>query len=354
MLLPSIAHVDQQTKISPTLETYCGKNTKPRARVRVPQLGASLRNRFTLCYNPSSMATKAAEKENTVRNRTFMWVLVLALLVVGCSDGEGATENPTPGAEDDTLGIPGAAATMGAEQESEAAMGPARGMGPGSGMMARHHAMVPAPYAGMVNNAPSDKDSLDRGAELYGTLCASCHGDGGMGDGPAGANLDPVPAPVAHSSQMLGDDMLFWRISEGGAEDPFNSTMPAWKDSLDEQARWDLVNYVRALGQGQVMPRSAAGGAPYDPAAELAQRAEMLAEGVKQSVITQAEANLFDEVHTAMDRLSVSSESQRVGGMDRMRDVLLAELVDAGTITQSQADAFNDVHDRLVGAGLMD
>jgi hypothetical protein len=49
---------------------------------------------------------------------------------------------------------------------------------------------------------------------------------------------------------MLGDDMLYWRISEGGAAAPCNSTMPAWKDSLEEQARWDLVNCVRALGRG--------------------------------------------------------------------------------------------------------
>jgi hypothetical protein len=34
---------------------------------------------------------------------------------------------------------------------------------------------------------------------------------------------------------MMGDDHLFWRISEGGV--PFNTAMPAWKDTLDEQAR---------------------------------------------------------------------------------------------------------------------
>ncbi len=79
-----------------------------------------------------------------------------------------------------------------------------------------------------------------------------------MGDGPAASALDPAPAPVAHSSQMLADDYLFWRISEGGT--PFGTTMPAWK-MLDEQARWDMINYMRALGAGTVEPASSMGGA---------------------------------------------------------------------------------------------
>jgi hypothetical protein len=153
---------------------------------------------------------------------------------------------------------------------------------------------------------------------------------------------------------MLGDDVLFWRIREGGMMEPFNSVMPAWKASLDEEARWDLVNYIRALGRGQVLPRQGAGGAPFDPAAEQARHAEMLAKGVELSVVTQEEADLFEEVHAAMDEQAVAGEASRVGAMDRMRDVLLAELVELGTITQEQADRFNDVHDRLVEAGLME
>jgi mono/diheme cytochrome c family protein len=269
--------------------------------------------------------------------KMFMWILVLALTMVACS-GEKSEAEPTAVAEESA--DVSAATTEG-------------GMGPGSGMMARHHATVPQSYQGLTNPVPAEQDSLDRGADLYSTLCASCHGDGGMGDGPAGANLDPVPAPVAHTSQMLGDDLLFWRISEGGTMAPFNSAMPAWKDSLDEQARWDLINYVRALGRGQVAPRQAAGGAAFDPAAEAAERAEMLAQGVEQGAITTAEADLFDEVHTAMDERATAGESPRAGGMDQIRLVLLEELVEAGTITQEQADAFEDIHERLVEAGVM-
>jgi mono/diheme cytochrome c family protein len=278
------------------------------------------------------------DKERLVSQRTLIWVLMLILVIAACS----------PSARQ---GEPTAAQDKGAESFGTTEE-PA--MGPGSGMMSRHHATVPEPYAGMTNPVTVNQDSLDRGAELYSTMCASCHGDGGMGDGPAGVSLDPPPAPVAHTSQMLGDDLLFWRISEGGATAPFNSALPAWKDSLDEQARWELVSYMRALGRGQVAPRPSAGGAAFDPAAEQAARAEMLRTGVEQAVITEAEAELFDEVHAAMDERTATGEFPQVGSMDQMRTALLEELVRQGTVTQEQADAFEDIHQRLIEAGLME
>jgi mono/diheme cytochrome c family protein len=221
-------------------------------------------------------------------------------------------------------------------------------------MMARHHADIPEPYAGLTNPVPADDASLDRGAEIYGTYCASCHGDGGMGDGPAGANLDPLPAPVAHTSLMLGDDYLFWRTSEGGAMQPFSSAMPAWKESLEEEARWDVINYMRALGSGQIIPQQRVGGELYDPAAEAAAHAEMLAQGVAQQVIRQEEAELFDRVHGAMDELVATGPPEGGGSMPQRRLAILAELVKQGEISQAEADAFNDIHDRLVEAGLME
>ena len=113
-------------------------------------------------------------------------------------------------------------------------------------MMTRHMATIPDDYAGLTNPIPADDASLARGQELYTNLCATCHGNTGLGDGPGGAALNPTPAALAHTSQMLSDAYLFWRISEGGV--PFGTAMPAWREALDEQARWDLINFVQALG----------------------------------------------------------------------------------------------------------
>lgn len=221
-----------------------------------------------------------------------------------------------------------------------------------NGMMSRHHAAVPVDYAGLTNPVPPDSASLERGANLYAANCASCHGDGGMGDGPAASALDPAPAPVAHSSQMLADDYLFWRISEGGA--PLGTSMPAWK-TLDEEARWDMINYMRALGTGAVKPASSMGGEIYDPEIQGAQQAELLARAVEQGVISQSEADTFEFVHTALEEYRIEHpETLNSGGnVTEQEAAILASLVESQIITQSQANAFIDIHDRLGASGLM-
>ena len=275
--------------------------------------------------------------------KTIIAAIGLILLLGACAQKTGQSEMNN----DSATAVP-------PTQESDAAPGMGMGrMGMGGGMMARHHAAVPQEYAGLINPVPADEESLARGGELYTQYCASCHGDGGMGDGPAGEKLDPLPAPVAHTSRMLGDDYLFWRISEGGAHDPFKSAMPAWEGAIDDEARWDLVNYLRALGSGSVMPGGMMGGARFDPAAEAAQHAEMLATAVSQSLITETEAETFDLVHAAMDEWMAGNPPGMRGGMSQMQERILNELVETSQITQAQADSFNKVHDLLLEAGLM-
>lgn len=227
------------------------------------------------------------------------------------------------------------------------------GMGAASGMMERHRAQVPAPYAGRSSPVKTDADSLARGAAVFTANCATCHGDGGMGDGPAGASLNPAPAAVAHTSQMMGDDYLFWRISEGGA--PFTTAMPVWREVLTEQERWDVINYVRALGRGDVTPGQAVGGAAYDPQAEAAQRAEVLAQSVAKGQITQAQADNFTIVHAALeDHMAASPHDSGSGNPAERQAAVLTEMVQAGTITQAQADMFSKTHDLLHAAGLIE
>ena len=247
----------------------------------------------------------------------------------------------------------GEATVTAAPTTSSNAPGMGGGMGMGSGMMARHMAPIPEEYAGMKNPTAVSETSLTNGGQLFTTYCATCHGDGGMGDGPAAANLNPAPVAVAHTSQMLGDDYLFWRISEGGYSDPFNSAMPAWKNALSEAERWDLINYVRALGEGTAPDMGGMmGGATFDPTAEATRQHEMLQQAIAEGVLTQAEADLFAQVHAELET-NMTRGMQMQGNMGHMQDVLLAQLVDLGTISQDEAAQFNDIHTRLLEAGLM-
>jgi hypothetical protein len=173
-----------------------------------------------------------------------------------------------------------------------------------------------------------------------------------MGDGSAGIALDPAPAPVAHTSQMMADDYLFWRVSEGGT--PFNTSMPPWK-FMDEQDRWDMINYMRALGAGTVQPSSGAGGTTSDPTVQSAQQTEMLAQAVDQGVITSSEADMFNTVHAAMEEyLAEHPEVQNNGGNATEREAaILTGLVKEQIITQRQEEEFTDIHNRLGVSGLM-
>ena len=228
-------------------------------------------------------------------------------------------------------------------------------MGQG-GMMARHHAEIPAEYADLVNPIAADEASLGRGAESYTLYCATCHGESGMGDGPAGAALDPAPAPIAHTSQMLSDGYLFWRITEGGSH--FETAMPVWQEVLDEDARWDVINYMRALGSGTVGrgmgpgPRTGQGAAVEDHTA-------MLAAAMEAGAITQEEADLFERVHAVLSEqygvgnMAMQGMGMQGRGMQAMQRAVTEQAVRDGALTQEDADRFTEIHDRLIEEGLM-
>ena len=210
------------------------------------------------------------------------------------------------------------------------------GMGPG-GMSARHHAQVPVEYSNLQSPKMSDAD-IAQGQDLYTRLCESCHGSSGMGDGPAAASLDPAPAPVAHTSTMLGDGYLYWRVSEGGAE--FKSTMPGWKNSLSESEIWALIAYMRTLGG------SASAQTDYHDV--------MLAQAVEQGLITQTEADGFLQVHKHLDEFRTEHGDELPQDMNTAQEEMLASLVTTGVISQSQADDFARIHQLLLDAGLME
>lgn len=265
----------------------------------------------------------------------------LLLLLAGCS-------SPAPVADPAQAPAPTTAAAP-----ATGGMGMGMRLGMNSGMMERHRAPIPAPYKGETSPIVVSDQVLERGAEVFTAHCAVCHGDGGMGDGPTAAALDPAPAPIAHTSQMMGDDYLFWRVSEGGAT--FGTAMPVWKEVLGEQERWEAIHYVRALGAGKVAPRQSLGGAAFDPLAELAQRNQILAQAVEQAVITQAEADGFAAVHEALDAYRAANPGAAVTGNPADQQVaMLSALVEAGAITQAEAGAFTDIHDRLHQSGLME
>lgn len=114
-----------------------------------------------------------------------------------------------------------------------------------SGGRPSESANVPAEYAGKTN--PLGADAADAGKSVYEVQCSSCHGDGGKGDGPAGQALTPPAANLVESASNNGDDYIYYRIAEGGAMDPYNSSMPSFKNVLSEDEIWQVVAYINTL-----------------------------------------------------------------------------------------------------------
>ena len=108
---------------------------------------------------------------------------------------------------------------------------------------------LPAEYAGKTNPFSGDSSAISEGKSIFQTNCAACHGENGKGDGPAATSLDPKPQDLVTIGPSMSDGYLFWRISDGGLQAPFQSAMPAWKTILNEEQTWHVVAYLRELSQ---------------------------------------------------------------------------------------------------------
>jgi len=89
---------------------------------------------------------------------------------------------------------------------------------------------------------PYHASSIAEGRAVFAEHCVACHGARGAGDGPAAATLNPKPPDLrAHHVALHTAGDIFWWITHG------KPPMPAFGTTLSVDARWNVVNYVRAL-----------------------------------------------------------------------------------------------------------
>ncbi|HET7701272.1 MAG TPA: c-type cytochrome [Candidatus Limnocylindria bacterium] len=108
----------------------------------------------------------------------------------------------------------------------------------------------PVPFtARFANNPVPDGDaSIDSGRRLYQANCAICHGPRAKGDGPAAFTLNPRPFDLQVHVPLHPTGEVFYWISEGVA----GTGMPAWKDRLSAEERWQIIRYIDALAAGRI------------------------------------------------------------------------------------------------------
>ncbi len=102
--------------------------------------------------------------------------------------------------------------------------------------------VAPKSADALKNPFTGDAASVALGQQLFSSICFVCHGNQGKGDGINAASLTKKPADLtSRSVQRQSDGALFWKISEG------NPPMLTFKESLSEEQRWAVVNFVREL-----------------------------------------------------------------------------------------------------------
>jgi mono/diheme cytochrome c family protein len=111
---------------------------------------------------------------------------------------------------------------------------------PSSNILYAELAKAPAKAITRRNPLENDHDALAAGAKLYGIHCAECHGESGEG----GKTSKKGPSLRAPEVQQATSGALFWVLTNGVVR----RGMPVWS-KLPEPQRWQLVSYVKSLGQ---------------------------------------------------------------------------------------------------------
>lgn len=99
-------------------------------------------------------------------------------------------------------------------------------------------------FAAIPNPTPVSDSSLANGRRYYQVNCAVCHGDAGLGNGPATKYGVPGISLITDMTKGRTDGYIYGMLRNG------RGSMPSY-NRIEEPDRWDVVNYVRAL-QGRI------------------------------------------------------------------------------------------------------
>ena len=166
---------------------------------------------------------------------------------------------------------------------------------------------------------PTEPLDLARGKALYTQNCASCHGDSGLGDGPASKG-SPIPVPPIGSAADAADltPTLAYNVVTVGVS---GTPMPEFGGTLSPQDRWNIINYIYQL-RGQKMELPAA---PADAAVQSGRAAASSVLALLDSALEFARTGDTDaagyravDAYIAFESLETSARARRPGLVSTM------------------------------------
>jgi len=104
-----------------------------------------------------------------------------------------------------------------------------------------------------AGQAVAAQGNAQNGKKIYERKCWWCHGKSGEADGPGAGFMIPPPRDFSlgvykyktsgAESPVPRDEDMYGIITNGMP----GTSMPSWKEVLNEQERWDLVAYIKSL-----------------------------------------------------------------------------------------------------------
>ena len=116
----------------------------------------------------------------------------------------------------------------------------------------RTRVLIPALAAslGVPGEAPASRDA-SRGAALFASECARCHGANGDGNGDEAASFTPRPPSLRDArAARWSVEQIYGAVTYGVD----GTAMASFRDAYDEAQRWDVAAYVAQLASEATAP----------------------------------------------------------------------------------------------------
>ncbi|WP_194789722.1 cytochrome c/FTR1 family iron permease [Pseudomonas sp. UFMG81] len=194
-----------------------------------------------------------------------------------------------------------------------------------------------------VSQAPVITPDPARGAALYAQNCSICHGDTGLGDGPAGVGLEPAPANLRNITRL--DQLSLYDLYNTLGLGIDGTEMPSFADQLDERQRWDVAAYIASFTAD---PQAAKGDKTWNiadlarqtPAEVAASEGEGAVAGFRAQraqppQVKRGPAQLLEYTSATLDK---SLAAYRAGDHDQAYDLSVAAYLEGFELVESSLD----------------
>lgn len=103
-----------------------------------------------------------------------------------------------------------------------------------------HSWMAPEGEASRMNPVEKTRDSVEKGAKLFGDFCAFCHGQDakGLKKQETGLSMDTPDLPARLATHSDGD--FHWKILNGKGD------MPSFEGQISETDVWHVINFLKS------------------------------------------------------------------------------------------------------------